>query len=120
MEGRYVRLEPLGPAHAETLFQAASARGAEDRFRWLLEEPPSREDFDAWFKAASASTDPLFFAAMDKATGLVEARQALMRVDTANGVAEVGHIMWGAALQRTSAASRATDATSPTSMPGGL
>ncbi|MBM3606248.1 MAG: GNAT family N-acetyltransferase, partial [Alphaproteobacteria bacterium] len=52
MEGRYVRLEPLGLGHAETLFQAASARGAEDRFRWLPEEPPNREDFNAWFEAA--------------------------------------------------------------------
>ncbi|ETX10415.1 acetyltransferase GCN5 [Roseivivax halodurans JCM 10272] len=101
MDGRYVRLEPLGPAHAETLFHAASGRGAEDRFRWLPEEPPTREDFDAWFETASSSADPLFFAVMDKASGRVEGRQALMRIDTANGVAEVGHIMWGATLQRT-------------------
>lgn len=107
MEGLYVRLEPLGPTHADTLFQAASAQGAEDRFQWLPEEPPSRESFNIWFEAALASTDPLFFAVMDKASGRVEGRQALMRIDTANGVAEVGHIMWGPALQRTRMATEA-------------
>ena len=107
MEGLYVRLEPLGPTHTDTLFQAASAQGAEDRFQWLPEEPPSRESFNIWFEAASTSTDPLFFAVMDKASGRIEGRQALMRIDTANGVAEVGHIMWGPALQRTRMATEA-------------
>lgn len=107
MEGRYVRLEPLQPVHADTLYQAASGRGTEDRFRWLPETPPDRPSFDAWLDGASASTDPLFFAVKDKATGCVEGRQALMRADTANGVIEIGHIMWGAALQRTRMATEA-------------
>ncbi|MGR3249389.1 MAG: GNAT family N-acetyltransferase [Paracoccus sp. (in: a-proteobacteria)] len=102
-----MRLEPLGPAHADTLYEAASAQGAEDRFRWLPEAPPNREEFDAWLEGASASADPMFFAVIDTASGRVEGRQALMRIDTANGVAEVGHIMWGAALQRTRMATEA-------------
>lgn len=107
MEGRYVRLEPLEPVHADTLYQAASAQGLEDRFRWLPETPPDRPDFDAWFEGAAASTDPLFFAVIDRATGRVEGRQALMRADTAHGVIEIGHIMWGASLQRTRMATEA-------------
>lgn len=107
LEGRYVRLEPLGPVHAGSLFGAASAEGAKDRFRWLPESPPNREEFNAWLESASASADPMFFAVIDTTSGRVEGRQALMRMDTANGVAEVGHIMWGAALQRTRMATEA-------------
>lgn len=107
LEGRYVRLEPLESAHADTLFMAASAPGAEDRFRWLSERPPSRVEFDTWLEGACASTDPMFFAVIEKASGRAEGRQALMRIDTANGVAEIGNIMWGAALQRTRMATEA-------------
>ena len=108
MEGRYVRLEPLEQGHADTLYQAASADGAEDRFRWLFETPPrDRAESDAWIRTASASTDPLFFAVIDKATGRAEGRQALMRIDQAHGVIEIGNIMWGPALQRTRAATEA-------------
>ena len=108
MEGRYVRLEPLEQGHADTLYQAASADGAEDRFRWLFETAPrDRAEFDAWTRTASASADPLFFAVIDKATGRAEGRQALMRIDQAHGVIEIGNIMWGPALQRTRAATEA-------------
>lgn len=102
-----MRLEPLGPAHADALYRAVSAPGAEDRFRWLPERPQSRPEFDAWLDAASASSDPLFFAVLDNATGRAEGRQALMRIDPDHGVAEVGHILWGPALQRTRMATEA-------------
>lgn len=102
-----MRLEPLGPAHADTLYEAASAQGAEERFRWLPETPPRREEFDVWLENASATIDPVFFAVIDRDSGRVEGRQALMRIDTANGVAEIGNIMWGPALQRTRMATEA-------------
>jgi RimJ/RimL family protein N-acetyltransferase len=79
----------------------------DDRFRWLSEGPPSRIEFDAWLEKASASIDPMFFAVIDKASGRAEGRQALMRIDTTNGVVEIGNIMWGAALQRTRMATEA-------------
>jgi len=108
LDGRYVRLEPLDPCHADTLFEAAVADGADDRFRWLFETPPtSRGTFDGWLETATASRDPLFFAVIDKTTGRVEGRQSLMRIDTAHGVMEIGHIMWGPRLQRTRMATEA-------------
>ena len=107
-EGCYVRLEPLGHQHADTLFQAATAGGAEDRFRWLFESAPrNRAEFDAWIETASASSDPLFFAVIDKETGRAEGRQAMMRIDQAHGVIEIGNIMWGPALQQTRMATEA-------------
>ncbi len=50
---------------------------------------------------AAATSDPLFFAVVPHRTGRAEGRQALMRIDPANGVIEVGSIMWGPALVRT-------------------
>ncbi|WP_245749626.1 GNAT family N-acetyltransferase [Palleronia marisminoris] len=107
MEGRYVRLEPLEAAHADMLFLAASGQGSEERFRWLPETPPDRAAFDVWLEGASTSPDPLFFAVVDQATGRAEGRQALMRMEPAHGTCEIGHIMWGAALQRTRMATEA-------------
>lgn len=108
LEGRYVRLEPLDHEHADTLYQAASAEGAEDRFRWLFEAPPrNRAEFETWIGTASASIDPLFFAVMDKETSRAEGRQALMRIDQTHGVIEIGSIMWGPALQQTRTATEA-------------
>ena len=108
LDGRYVRLEPLECEHANTLYQAASADGAEDRFRWLFENPPqSRAELESWIETVSASIDPLFFAVIDKATGRAEGRQALMRIDMTHGVIEIGGIMWGPALQQTRMATEA-------------
>lgn len=108
LDGQYVRLEPLARHHAGDLFAAATAAGAEDRFRWLFETPPrNRSAFDDWIAQASGSADPLFFAVIDRATGRAEGRQALMRIDQNHGVIEIGSIMWGPALQRTRMATEA-------------
>ncbi|MEQ5794695.1 GNAT family N-acetyltransferase [Paracoccus sp. NFXS7] len=106
--GRYVRLEPLQAGHAGTLYAAASAGGADDRFRWLFEHPPQdRDTFADWVDHVSSSADPMFFAVVDAATGRAEGRQALMRIDRTHGVIEIGSIMWGPALQRSRMATEA-------------
>ena len=110
IRGRWIDLEPLDPtAHADSLFAAVSAsEGIEDRFRYLPQTPQTnREDFDAWIAEAAESSDPLFFAVVDRTTGRAEGRQALMRIDAHNGVIETGHILWGPALARTRAATEA-------------
>jgi RimJ/RimL family protein N-acetyltransferase len=109
IEGRYVRLEPLDPAsHGEELFQASHASHSQERFRYLFEQAASdRAVFDAWLEKSAASEDPLFFAVVDQATGKVVGRQALMRIDPNNGVAEIGNIYWGPNLSRTPGATEA-------------
>ncbi len=109
LDGRYARLEPLDPArHGAALFASAQLPGAEDRFRFLFEEPPpDRAAFQPWLEKAAASDDPLFSAVVDRATGRAEGRQALMRVDPAHGAVEVGHILWGPAIARTRVATEA-------------
>ena len=109
LEGRYVRLEPLDPAvHGDGLFAASSVTNATERFRWLGDYPPeSREAFQPWLGKAGASDDPLFFVLIDAVTGDIGGRQALMRIDAANGVAEIGNIYWGPRVARTRLATEA-------------
>lgn len=109
LEGRYVRLEKLDPArHADGLFDASAQPDGDERFRWLPDVPPTdRGAFRSWVAQSAASEDPLFFAVIDKATGKVAGRQTLMRIDAANGVAEVGHIYWGPLVSRRPAATEA-------------
>ena len=109
MDGRYVRLEPLDAArHGDQLFEASSGEGAQDRFRYLYEEAPaSRQALEPWLERAAASDDPMWFAVIDKASGKVAGRQSLMRIDAANGAAEIGGILWGALVSRRPAATEA-------------
>lgn len=109
LDGPYVRLEPLDAArHGDDLFEASSVADADGRFRYLGEYPPeSRAAFQPWVEQAQASTDPLYFVVIDKASGKVAGRQTFMRIDAANGVAEIGHIYWGPLISRRPAATEA-------------
>ena len=109
LEGRYVRLEPLDAArHGDGLFQASSVTDAAARFRWLPDASPrDRADLQAWIAKAAASPDPMFFAVIDKASGKVAGRQALMRIDPAYGVIEIGNIYWGPLVSRRPGATEA-------------
>ena len=109
LDGRYCRIEPLdGSRHGEHLFEASTAADAADRFRWLFDYPPvNRQEFQPWLDKAQASEDPLFFATIDKASGKAAGRQALMRIDAAHGVIEIGHVYWGPLLSRRPAATEA-------------
>lgn len=108
LDGRYARLEPLAPGHADDLFAASSVPDAGTRFTWLFESPPtSPSDMEAWVAKVAAQDDPMLFAVVDKATGRVGGRQALMRVVPAHGVIEIGSIYWGPAIARTRVATEA-------------
>jgi RimJ/RimL family protein N-acetyltransferase len=108
LEGAYCRLEPLDPAaHANDLFAASMAPGAEERFRYLFDAPGERPAFEGWLTRAAASDDPLFFAVIDRASQRCEGRQSLMRITPEHGVIEVGHILWGPSIARTRVATEA-------------
>lgn len=109
LDGRYVRLEPLSAErHGDELYAAATEGDADSRFRWLFEHTPqNREAFQPWLDKVEKSEDPLFFVAIDKASGKVAGRQTLMRIDPAFGVIEIGNIHWGPLMQRKPAATEA-------------
>ena len=109
LEGRYVRLEPLeADRHADDLYEQSAVPDADARFAWLFEQPPTDwASFRQWVQTVARSEDPLFFAVIDRATGKVAGRQALMRIDPAHGVIEIGSIYWGPLVSRRPAATEA-------------
>jgi RimJ/RimL family protein N-acetyltransferase len=105
LEGRYARLEPLAPAHAQGLF-AASANASS--FDYLFDAPPrDLADLRAWIAERSAMVDQIYSTVVDKATGIAGGRQSFMRIVPEHGVIEIGNILWGPAIARTRVASEA-------------
>ena len=99
LEGRYARLEPLALAHAGGLYKASSEA---QRFDYLPDPPPRDvAEVQAWIEKALKSNDYLFSAVVDRASGEATGRQALMRIEPAQGVIEIGNILWGPAISRT-------------------
>lgn len=110
LEGGLVHLEPLDARqHADGLYTVSTVPDATDRFRYLGNDypPKSREEFQPWLDRAAASDDPRHYAVIDRQTGAVLGRQALMRIDTINGVIEIGNIYWGPDIARTPKATEA-------------
>jgi RimJ/RimL family protein N-acetyltransferase len=108
LEGRYVRLEPLGPEHASDLWAASNDAGADERYRYLFEAAPaSLADVEAWVHRVHLGEDPLVFAVVDRVTGRAGGRQSLMRIVPEHGVIEIGGIYWGPDVARTRLATEA-------------
>jgi RimJ/RimL family protein N-acetyltransferase len=112
LAGRLVRLEPLDAArHAGELFRASDvARPNADPRLW--DHLPYGPFADAgaladWAAARAGSTDPVFYAVVDAATGLAGGVVSLLRITPEHGVIEIGHVWFGAALQRTPQATEA-------------
>jgi RimJ/RimL family protein N-acetyltransferase len=104
LDGRYTRLEPLGTSHVHELYGAASPQ----RFSFLFDTAPRDEsEMRMWVEKAAAGHDPLYYAVIDRSTGRVEGRQALMRIVPEHGVIEVGGILWGDRIARTRVATEA-------------
>jgi len=99
LEGRYARLEPLSLAHAGGLYKASSEA---QRFDYLPDPPPKDiAQVQAWVQKSIKNTDYLFSAVIDRSNGEATGRQALMRIEPAQGVIEIGNILWGPAISRT-------------------
>lgn len=102
LDGRYTRLEPIGPQHAADLHRVASTGDGAERFRYLLSSPPDGEaEMEEEIARAAAASDPLVFAVIDKARGTAEGRQSLMRIEPQHGCIEIGGIYWGERIART-------------------
>ena len=109
IEGRYARIERLDAArHAAELFEANAPDTAGRNWTYLFDDKPATfEAYRAWAAKAASTEDPMFHAIVDRGTGRAAGVAALMRIDRAHGVIEVGHINFSPALQRTRAATEA-------------
>jgi RimJ/RimL family protein N-acetyltransferase len=109
LDGRFCRLEPLSAdKHAAELFAANSLDAAGANWTYLSVGPfPDIDAYKAWLARVEKGDDPIFFAIVDKGSGRAVGVAALMRIDKANGVIEVGHLNFSPLLQRTPAATEA-------------
>ena len=106
LRGDRVTVEPLDARrHGDDLY--AAAHDPRDPLIWTYLAygpwPDDRAGFDAHLAEQEASTDPRFYAVVledGRAVGIV----SYLRVEPVHGVIEIGHIWFGAALQRTPAA----------------
>jgi RimJ/RimL family protein N-acetyltransferase len=102
LQGRLVRLEPVEPErHAADLYAAGRA-GDPELWTYLGYGPFADEAaMRAHLAAQAASRDPLFLAVVDEATGRARGVVSYLRMEPEHGVIEIGHIWFGAELQRT-------------------
>lgn len=108
LNGRYVTAEPIGAAHAASLFEAVC--GAGDDALWTY-RPGSRPTTLAEFERSVIEVlaeDPnsvtfAFLPAAGSASGFA----TLYPCVPASGVVEISGVLWGRAMQRTRAATEA-------------
>ena len=108
LTGGWVDLYPLSATqHTHALWQAVE--GHDEVWDWLGDGPYVREeDFFAALELKEKGAAARFFAIAPKlASGTVAGYASLMRIDAANGVIEVGNVMFSPQLQRTPAATEA-------------
>ena len=103
LEGRFIRLERLDPArHGDELFNALHGPGADPKlWDYLPYGPfPERSVFDAWLNNHAAHSDPYFFTVIDRVSGDIQGILSLMSIVPAQGRIEIGHVTFGAPMQR--------------------
>jgi RimJ/RimL family protein N-acetyltransferase len=90
LRGERSALEPLAPAHAEGLWEAAQA---DETWAWLAHLNESREKFDRWFETSLAATREDregVFAIRALAGGRLVGSSRFMAVRPADRVVEIG------------------------------
>lgn len=106
-EGRLCRVEPLLAEHAEALFEACAGPGNEDLWTYLPDGPfVDPGEFAARIGRTVADPGSVSVAVTDL-DGTPLGLASYLRIDEPNGSVEVGGILLGRRLQRTTAATEA-------------
>ncbi|KAE8147223.1 acetyltransferase, GNAT family [Aspergillus avenaceus] len=105
LEGRTVKLEHLSPAHAEDLFAAVCNK---DHIWTYFPDGPfhenDRDAFQSSIVAKSNSTDPLFYAVIDRQQNRPVGYSSYLRIVPEHMSIEIGWVLFSPTLQRTTAA----------------
>ena len=109
IDGRYCRVEPIDIARDAVPLFDAYRRAADGRDWTYLPVGPfdTLAGYRAHLARIAESSDPLHYAIVDAVTDNAVGTAALMRIDPANGVIEVGHIVYSPLLQHTPAGTEA-------------
>lgn len=109
LQGRYCRLERIDTARHAAQLYAAFAEAADGRdWTYMMSGPfPDEASYLCQAELMQASQDPLHYVVIDQASGMALGSMALMRIEPAHGVIEVGHIAFSPRLKRSRVASEA-------------
>lgn len=110
IDGRFIRLEKLDPArHGDDLWEVLQGPAADPVLWDYLPYGPfaERVAFDRWLEGNAAGRDPLFYTVIDRTSGQAQGILSLMSIVPDHGRIEIGHIAFGAAMQRTPKGHRA-------------
>ena len=109
LTGRFCRLEKLdASAHAQDLFDAYAEDRSGALWTYLSDEAPRNyAEFEARLASKSRTSDPFYYAVVDRGSGKAVGRAAYLRIAAAAGSIEVGSIAYAPRLQRTRAATEA-------------
>jgi RimJ/RimL family protein N-acetyltransferase len=109
MEGRFCQVEKLNTeAHAPGLHKANRSDVQNRMWTYLAYGPfETFEDYEAWVRTQCASTDPLFFAIVDRRGNIPVGVASLLAIRPESGCIEVGHVAYSPLLQRSPVATEA-------------
>jgi RimJ/RimL family protein N-acetyltransferase len=100
--GLVASVTPLSPReHGDSLWNRTSGTENDDLWRYLPDGPfATREAFDEALRAKAASKDPLFYGIVERARNQALGYAALMRIEPAHRVIEIGGILFSKELQK--------------------
>jgi len=104
LEGRFIRLENSTRRATPTVCGKPSKAPAPTQAVGLFAHiGPVQADctaFDAWLNNHAQHNEPYFFSVIDRASGDVQGILSLMSIVPAHGRIEIGHVTFGAPMQR--------------------
>ncbi|HEX5928206.1 MAG TPA: GNAT family N-acetyltransferase [Solirubrobacterales bacterium] len=101
LEGSLVTLEPLAPAHADSLWEAAQAP---EIWRWLAHVGSSRDHFDRWLAlalAAQRAGEEGVFAVRDRRRDAIVGSSRYLALRPEHRALEIGWTWFNPAVWRT-------------------
>jgi RimJ/RimL family protein N-acetyltransferase len=109
ISGRWCSVVPLDvERHGVELYRAVSHDRSGRNWTYLAYGPFNDEaSYLQWVRSVSDSTDPMFFAFVEHASGAAVGVGSYMRIEPANGCIETGHLHFSPLMQRTPVATEA-------------
>lgn len=110
IDGRLCRIEPLDvDRHGPALWRSFSMAPDTRDWTYMANAEPLTDEarLRAYLERNAASTDALHHAIVDRVSNEALGTFALMRIDCANGVIEVGHVAYSPRLKQTTLATEA-------------
>lgn len=109
LQGQLVTLTSLDPASdAEALYNHTHGPEKERLWMYLFDGPfSSSAEFEFALKRKALSSDPLFFAIRENASGMALGYASYLRIEPVHRCIEVGNILYAPMLQRTRSATEA-------------